>query len=242
MLARPLVIRTRPVPERACCDDAGVYSDDTTPATRVDVTHTCTGTAHDQDSRRPRRRGQRRIGYARTMQAQTDLQTAVKELRALNVDSEHIYIDRGNDALASNRPQLAAALHTARAGDSFVIADLARLARTLAELHTLTQDLADRHLHLEVNGTDFHHLAPSRLLALTVDMNTRLTMEALEEQRSYDHSRIDVRGGHRKLSPLNRLRMRELFDAGLPRNEIATLLQVGRATIYRDLSNPADKA
>ena len=74
-------------------------------------------------------------------------------------------------------------------------------------------------------------------------MHTRQTMEALEEQRRYDDShRFDGRGGHRKLSPLNRLRMLELFDAGVPRDQIAALLQVGRATIYRDQSNLVDKA
>lgn len=220
-----------------------MYSDATTPATHVDVAHTCTGSAHDQDSRRPRRHSRRRIGYARTLHAQTDLWAAVKELRALNVDSEHIYIDRGNDALATNRPQLAAVLYAAQAGDTIVIAEPRRLARTLAEFHTLTQHLTARHLHLEIDGTDFHQLTPAQLLALTVDMHTRQTMEALEEQRRYDDShRFDGRGGHRKLSPLNRLRMLELFDAGVPRDQIAALLQVGRATIYRDQSNPVDKA
>lgn len=111
--AGPFVIRTRPVPDRAPLDDAEVYGEDNTPATHVGIAHTCTGKAHDQDSRRPRRR----ICYARTLHAQTDLWSAVAELRALNVDSEDIYIDRGKDALAAtNRPQLAAALHAAQSG------------------------------------------------------------------------------------------------------------------------------
>lgn len=218
-----------------------MYSDDTAPVFHVDVAHTCGGAAHDQTSRRPRR-SRRRIGYARTLEAQPDLGAAVTELGALRVDSEHIYIDRGDDALATRRPQLTAALQAAREGDIIVIADPARLARTLAEFHSLTQHLATRRLRLEIGGTDFDHLAPADLLALIADMHTRLTREVIEEQQRYEHSRrSDGRGMHRKLSPLNRLRMRELLDAGLPRDQIAGLLEVGRATVYRDPANIPDK-
>ncbi len=217
-----------------------MYNDDTALVVQVDVAHTGTGTAHDQASRRPRR--PRRIGYARALEAQTDLWAAVSELRALKVDSEHIYIDRGTDALATRRPQLTAALKAARAGDIIVAAAPARIARTLAEFHTLVQRLATEHLHLQIGGTDFNQLTPADVLALAADLHTRLTREALEEQQRYDDvRRSDGRGMNRKLSPLNRLRMRELFDAGLPRDQIAALLEVGRSTIYREPSTLPDK-
>lgn len=121
------------MPTAGACHDATVYSDDTAPVVHVDVAHTGTGTAHDQTSRRPRR--PRRIGYARALEAQSDLWAAVTELRALKVDSEHIYIDRGTDALATRRAQLTAALQAARGGDIIVAAEPARIARTLAEVH-----------------------------------------------------------------------------------------------------------
>lgn len=214
-----------------------MYPDVVAAAGHIDVDHGCTGDVEDQARRRPRRsrtstREPFRIGYARTLQQQADLAAAVAQLQSLQVHSERIFTDRGDDALIGHRPQLEAALSAARRGDTLVVADLARLARSHPELLTLHTRLTGAGIRLEVDGTDFDQLDPRRLLELTAAMHTRHATEAIEEDYRHRTQR-HPQGPRRRLNPHERLQIRELADAGIPRDELAELFGISRATVYR---------
>lgn len=187
---------------------AAMYPRVVVAASHIDVDHGCTSDVDDQAKHRPLRthaaaREPFRIGYARTLQEQADLAAAVTQLHALQVDSERIFTDRGDDALIGHRPQLEAALSTARRGDTLVVADLARLARSHPELQTLHTRLTAAGIRLEVDGTDFDQLDPGRLLELTAAMHTRHVTEALDEDYRHRTQR-HPQGPRRKLSPHER--------------------------------------
>lgn len=214
------------------CHDAGVYPDDGV-RTTVTIEHTCTGPVAGQADRRPARSpGPSRIGYA-CVAIRAELPVAVTELNRHGVHSELIFIDR-TSVPGRDRPQLLEALSVARPGDSLVIDRPARLARSHHELVGLVVDLQQRQLELEINSRRFTGLQPVEILQLSADLERDLAVAAVRGEARYQAGRRrDRRGLHPKLSPISVTRLRELFDGGMPRSELATLFGVSRATVYR---------
>ena len=66
----------------------------------------------------------------------------------------------------------------------------------------------------------------------------RPTTEVIAEHNRYKTRRRDPRGANPALPPMVWLQVRELFDAGRPRHQLATLFGVSRPTIFRIASNP----
>ena len=68
------------------------------------------------------------VGYARCSTDQQDLTAQRDALAALGVTSERIYVDHGFTGTNKNRAGLREALAACRAGDTFVVTKLDRLA------------------------------------------------------------------------------------------------------------------
>jgi DNA invertase Pin-like site-specific DNA recombinase len=71
------------------------------------------------------------VGYARVSTEQQDLTAQREGLHALGVGDDRIYVDHGLTGTNRDRPGLRLALAACRAGDTFVVTKLDRLARSL---------------------------------------------------------------------------------------------------------------
>ena len=71
------------------------------------------------------------VGYARVSTEAQDLTAQRDVLAALGVESERIYVDHGFTGTNKNRVGLREALAACRAGDTFVVTKLDRLARSV---------------------------------------------------------------------------------------------------------------
>lgn len=186
-----------------------------------------------------------RLGYARvsTVEQNADLQTrALKEGGCLK-----FYTDHGVSGTKARRPQLDKLLEHARAGDELVVWKLDRLGRNTRQ----PLDLID---HLESQGIHFRSLTegiattgPMGKAMLTVmSAFAQLERDQLAERTKAGMAAAAARGrrGGRPVvtSETEKVRQAGQYrNAGLTPTEIARLLGVSRATVYRYLTLVADE-
>lgn len=82
-----------------------------------------------------------------------DLTAQRDALAALGVESERIYVGHGFAGTNKNRAGLREALAACRAGDTFVVTKLDRLARSVRDAHEIAEDLARREVRLSISGS-----------------------------------------------------------------------------------------
>lgn len=186
------------------------------------------------------------LGYARvsTVEQNADLQT-----RALkDAGCQKVYTDHGVSGTKAKRPQLDKLLEHARAGDEVVVWKLDRLGRNTRQL----LELIDR---LESQGLNFRSLTEG--IATTGPMGKAMltVMSAfaqLERDQLAERTKAGLaaaaargrRGGRPAVTPeTERVRQAGQYrHAGLTPPEIAKLLGVSRATVYRYLALASGEA
>ncbi len=215
-----------------------MYPDDAAECSYLTVEHGCSGTRLDQANARPKRlAGPRRIGYAGAKPDQNDLRAAVLELQALRVDSEDIYIDRGLDLRAQNRPELQTVLQILDCGDTLVCASMTRLARSHNDLANVVGRIADLGVSVELAGEVLGDMSTAEVLRLSAEFEVELVKETMAALRRARATVGEGPAGHRTLTPGQRVWLRDLFDAGLPRKDLARLFGVSLAAIHRVASS-----
>lgn len=190
----------------------------------------------DLPAARPRRCAQSKlVGYARTLLDPADVRTAVGELQALGVTSEHLHIDHAAASQDIGRPRLQDALESLQRGDTMQVASLVRLARSFAELTEVVDVVTAREAHLRVGADPLDVMERRELLRLAA----RFEAEVLEWALADDawlaaHPRTRGRGGIPRLSPMQVAQLRVMFDAQrLPVNDLGRLFGISRASVYR---------
>ena len=88
------------------------------------------------------------VGYARVSTEQQDLTAQRNGLHALDVSDDRIYVDHGLTGTNRDRPGLTLALAACRAGDTFVVTKLDRLARSLPDARDILDELTKRNVKL----------------------------------------------------------------------------------------------
>jgi DNA invertase Pin-like site-specific DNA recombinase len=186
-----------------------------------------------------------KYGYARTS---TDDQTTALQLAALrSARCAHIFEDKGVSGATAARPALARCLKALRAGDSLVVWKLDRLARSLADLIAILDDLRAR-------GVRFHSLTESidtqtptgramwQMIGILAELERSIISERTRAGMRAARRR-GVRFGRKpKLSAAQLAHARALIAKGEARSHVAALLNVGRATLYRALKRPIRRA
>jgi DNA invertase Pin-like site-specific DNA recombinase len=185
------------------------------------------------------------LGYARVSTAE---QNADLQIRALkDAGCRKVYTDHGVSGTKAKRPQLEKLLEHARAGDELVVWKLDRLGRNTRQL----LDLVD---HLDSEGVHFRSLTegiattgPMGKAMLTVmSAFAQLERDQLAERTKAGMKAAEARGrkgGRPSVSPdSEKVRQAGQYrHAGLTPPEIAKLLGVSRATVYRYLTLLADE-
>ena len=176
------------------------------------------------------------IGYARVSTPDQDLTLQTDALA--KAGCEKLFTDKMTGAKL-DRPGLAAALSHARAGDCLVVWKLDRLGRTMKGLVELAADLATRGINLRSLTDGIDTSGPTgrlvfNILASIAEMERELirerTIAGLAARRGKGGG-----GGGRKpvLTPRKMEQARKLLDAGERPRDVAELVGVSLATLYR---------
>lgn len=180
------------------------------------------------------------LGYARVSTDAQDLANQRAELHAAGCS--RIFAEKvTGTSTHAKRPELARLLDHLRAGDVLVVTRLDRLARS-------TRDLLDIAERIQTAGAGLRSLAepwadtttPAGRMVLTVfggiaEFERSLIVERTRSGREAAKARGVRFGPAPTLGREQIEHARELIDQGRPVKDVATLLGVHRATLYRAL-------
>ena len=179
------------------------------------------------------------IGYARVSTASQDLALQRDALERAGCD--RIYDDTGSGSIR-HRPELDACLDYLRAGDTLVVWRLDRLGRSLRHLIDTIGDLEQREVGFRslTEGLDTTTAAGRLMLhifAALAEFERALVLERTRAGLEAARARGRLGGRPTMMSPEKLAAARAMRESGeLTMEEIASLLGVSRATLYRRLA------
>ncbi len=175
------------------------------------------------------------IGYARVS---TDDQNLVLQLVALKKEGcEKIYQDTVS-GMKKNRPGLDEALSHLRAGDTLVVWKLDRLGRTLKGLLDLIEKFYQAEIQFKsltdgINTTTSVGRFFFNIMGRLAQMERELMMERTQAGLRAAKERGRVGGRKRALVNSKIDAARKLLDEGVPRKDVAEIMKISMATLYR---------
>jgi DNA invertase Pin-like site-specific DNA recombinase len=151
---------------------------------------------------------------------------------------ERVFTDHGVSGAKASRPQLDACLAYLREGDQLVVWKLDRLGRSVSHLVHVVAELRGRGVQFVSLTEGFDTTTPAgrllfHILAALAEMERELTRERTLAgiARAQAEGRM---GGRRTVMSPERVRVASAMLAeGRPVSEVAKVLGVGRATLYR---------
>jgi Enterobacteriaceae phage serine recombinase len=182
----------------------------------------------------------RHIGYARVSRDEQSLDLQIDALTAAGCQPSEIYSDHGVSGKTTRRPQLDRCLAEVGAGDILVVWKLDRLGRSLQHLIEVINLLHDRDAGFKsiTEGMDtstnqgrlvFHMFGA--LAEFERGLIVERTMAGLAAAKTRG-----VTGG--RLPALNADEARiakDMIKRGISISDVARVMKVSRATIYRDI-------
>jgi DNA invertase Pin-like site-specific DNA recombinase len=178
------------------------------------------------------------IGYGRVSTNDQNPQLQLDALQALGCG--RVFVDKASGTLAE-RPQLTAALEYLRSGDVLCVWRLDRLGRSLKHLVHVIADLEERgvgfrSLHEGIDTTTATGRLTFHIFAALAEFERDLTVERTRAGLAAARARGRVGGRKPVLTPKRVVIARQMYEGGGNIvSEIAEVLGVSRATIYRHL-------
>jgi DNA invertase Pin-like site-specific DNA recombinase len=183
-------------------------------------------------------RGMARIGYARvsTLDQRPEMQTEA----LAGAGCERVFTDHGVSGARASRPELDACLAYLRRGDTLTVWKLDRLGRSVSHLVHVVEDLRGRGVQFVSLTEGFDTTTPAgRLLFHILAALAEMERELIRERTLAGIARAQAEGrmgGRRTVMGPERIRVASAMLAeGRPVSEVARVLGVGRATLYRAL-------
>ncbi|MGN5238068.1 recombinase family protein [Rhodococcus sp. SJ-3] len=182
------------------------------------------------------------IGYARVSTAEQDPQLQHDALEAAG--SIRVFTDHGASGSNTERPQLAACLDHLRPGDVLAVWKLDRLGRNTQHVLTIVDDLHERDIAFRslTEGLSTEG-AMGRAMLTIMAAFAQLERDVIRERTMAGLAAAAANGrlgGRRpKFDTTHAAKAREYRDKGMSAPEIAKLLDMSRATVYRLLSESA---
>ncbi len=176
-------------------------------------------------------------GYARVSTLDQDPQLQLDALQRAGVD--RIFTDHASGT-ATARPQLDALLERAGAGDTIVVWRLDRLGRNMKHLLDLVTDLEARNVGLRslnehLDTTTANGRLIFAVMAALAEFEAALLRERTQAGLAAARAQGRVGGRPPALTKAAKSAAIDLRDQGRTVPEIAELLKVSRATVYRAL-------
>ena len=179
------------------------------------------------------------VFYAR-VSTRESLDLQVDAARRIGVKHEHIFLEKASGA-RHDRPQLVRALAALDKGDTLACYKLDRIGRSLPHLVSILEDLEQRGIHfmttedgLSTKGSTGKFVL--NIMASVAAFERSLMLERTRAGLAAAKARGRLPGRRRIMVPADVVRARKLLDAGeLNAQEVANLLSVSRATMFREL-------
>ena len=181
------------------------------------------------------------IGYARVSSTGQTHQIQIEKLETAGC--EKIFSEKQSGKSADNRIKLQEALSHAREGDVFVVTKLDRLARSMNDLTTITDQLNNKGVGFIVTDQDIDSTTPTGKLLFNILGSLAEFERDLIKARCADGIAAakakGVRFG-RKPTVTDEIKKQVLADleSGMSKVSVATKYQVSRQTVHRIAAEP----
>lgn len=177
------------------------------------------------------------VGYARVSSSSQSLDVQLEALASAGC--EKVFSEKRSGTTTTGRDELLDALAFVREGDTLVVTRLDRLARSAGDLHNIVKQLTEK-------GVAFDCLQQSgmctssstgRLLLGVLASIAEFEADIRRERQREGIDRAKAAGVYKGRRPtVDAAQVRALRDQGLGGTEIAKVLGIGRASVYRALS------
>lgn len=174
------------------------------------------------------------VGYARVSSVD---QNIARQLEALEVECDKIFVEKVSAAKTSNRPQFQEMMRYLREGDVLQVTSADRLARSTRDLLDIVQSLKDRGVQVEfLDNPALNTDTPQGEFMLTILAAVAQLERSIIRERQAEGIAIARAAGKYdrapKLSPDEARQVRELAAMGVPKTAIARKLNCSRHTVY----------
>jgi DNA invertase Pin-like site-specific DNA recombinase len=180
------------------------------------------------------------IGYARVSTTDQNPQLQLDALR--EAGAVRVFNDHGVSGSATARPGLDSCLDHLREGDVLTVWKLDRLGRNTQHVLAVIDDLTSRGIGFRSITEGLHTDGPMGKAMLTI----MAAFAQLERDTMIERTRAGLaaaaangrKGGRpRKVDDADAAKARSLRDKGIAATDIAKMLGVSRATVYRYLAD-----
>lgn len=181
------------------------------------------------------------IGYARVSDRSQNLDVQRAALMAAGVDK--LFEEQVSARAADNRPELQACVEFARHGDVVCVTKLDRWARSTRDLHNLLAAL-------DAKGVGFRCLdqvidtttSTGRLTIAILGAVASFELDLRAERQAEGIAAAKAKGVYRpRESKIDLDRVRDLSERAMKPQEIAAIMGISRASVYRAMAalNPS---
>lgn len=184
------------------------------------------------------------IGYARssTLEQKAGIEAQMRDLQAAGC--EKVFAEQVSSVDIAGREQLAALIDYARDGDTIVITDLSRLARSVAHLLSILDKLAAKGAQLRILNMGIDTSTPTGKLLISICGSIHAwEREIMLERQREGVAKAKAEGKYKGRKPTARAKaddVRRLYAEGVGATEIAARLGIGRASVYRALAKGSE--
>lgn len=174
------------------------------------------------------------VGYARVSAVD---QNVSRQVKALEVECDKIFVEKVSAAKTSNRPQFQEMMRYLREGDVLQVTSADRLARSTRDLLDIVQSLKDRDVQVEfLDNPALNTDTPQGEFMLTILAAVAQLERSIIRERQAEGIAIARAAGKYdrapKLSPEQAREVRRLDALGVPKTAIARKLNCSRHTVY----------
>jgi len=176
-----------------------------------------------------------RYGYARVSTKEQDLSVQIEALKAYGVSEDCIRSEKVSGTSTRGRDELKTLLSFLREGDELVITRIDRLARSMMDLQQIAATLKAKGVSLKateqaVDTSSSAGKAFFDMLGVFAEFETNLRRERQMEGIARAKAEGKYRGRKRSIDAE---KVKQLRDEGMGATEIAKVLEIGRASVYR---------
>lgn len=177
------------------------------------------------------------VGYARVSAVD---QNVSRQVKALEVECDKIFVEKVSAAKTSNRPQFQEMMRYLREGDVLQVTSADRLARSTRDLLDIVQSLKDRGVQVEfLDNPALNTDTPQGEFMLTILAAVAQLERSIIRERQAEGIAIARAAGKYdrapKLSPEQAREVRRLDALGVPKTAIARKMGCSRHTVYAAL-------
>ena len=176
-----------------------------------------------------------RYGYARVSTKEQDLSVQIEALKAYGVSEDCIRSEKVSGTSTRGRDELNTLLSFLREGDELVITRIDRLARSMIDLQQIAATLKAKGVSLKateqaVDTSSSAGKAFFDMLGVFAEFETNLRRERQMEGIARAKAEGKYRGRKRSIDAE---KVKQLRNEGMGATEIAKVLGIGRASVYR---------